>query len=250
MTYSRLNEEAVIRELFERHGIRHKNYVDIGAGNGTTWSNTYALLKSGWTGMAIEPDMAKVQELRKNYEGLACIIIDQAATPDNISRLTSVVPKDFDFLSLDIDGYDHWVLYALMESEFRPSVICLEINPTVPPPFKFSLGYNPNYKWGVNDFFGQSLSAAYGLLEKNGYVLYALCADNAIFTRFKEEPKDAWDEYDLGFLKADCGAPHFDYMKGRAREIRKVYGSYGEKAGIEAVWKLWPNRQREFSVWI
>lgn len=46
---------------------------------------------------------------------------------------SSTLPDHFDFLCIDIDGNDYWVLHDLWEfSSFRPTVVCVEFNPTMP----------------------------------------------------------------------------------------------------------------------
>jgi hypothetical protein len=39
-------------------------------------------------------------------------------------------PRDFDFLSIDIDGCDYQILESL--NRYRPKLICIEYNPTIP----------------------------------------------------------------------------------------------------------------------
>ncbi|MDQ3173560.1 MAG: hypothetical protein M3Q91_07610, partial [Acidobacteriota bacterium] len=40
-----------------------RTVVDIGAGNGVRWSNTYSLFLSGWKGVGIEADSGKFARL-------------------------------------------------------------------------------------------------------------------------------------------------------------------------------------------
>jgi hypothetical protein len=41
------------------------------------------------------------------------------------------VPKDLDFLSVDIDGNDFWVTKALLK-DYKPAVISVETNANIP----------------------------------------------------------------------------------------------------------------------
>ena len=41
------------------------------------------------------------------------------------------IPFDFDFLSIDIDGADYHIWKSLGK-EYRPLVVCIEFNPTIP----------------------------------------------------------------------------------------------------------------------
>ena len=132
-------------------------------------SNTYSLLagngnehaKDGgegtqWSGVLIEANPQKFRELKKLYDPLVgniCVCAEVSYKPTSSRSLMSILkrdaphlPPDFDFLSIDIDGMDYWVLAdtlgvsipmsEIMEGEmsnsYRPKVICIEFNPTMP----------------------------------------------------------------------------------------------------------------------
>lgn len=42
-------------------------FVEVGAYNGISWSNTYCLAKLGWSGLLIEPIPSFVDEIKENY---------------------------------------------------------------------------------------------------------------------------------------------------------------------------------------
>ena len=86
--------------------------VDIGAGDGMRWSNTYALFLNGWKGLGIEFDNRKFVKLARAYKFFPDVCACRnRATPDNIVPLLQAyeTPKEFSVLSLDIDGNDYWV---------------------------------------------------------------------------------------------------------------------------------------------
>lgn len=186
---SRNNEYEIVRSIVGDH----PNFVvDIGASDGTTWSNSIGFLRNGCPGMLAEYDEEKIPKLREATKGLSDItIVTVRVTPENICSLMALskVPENFDFLSLDIDGYDYYVLEALLK-EFTPKVICCEINIVIPPPFRFTVKFDPNWKWSGDGFFGMSISMAWSLLEPLGYALHAMECDNAVFCRHDEcKPK-------------------------------------------------------------
>lgn len=53
--YSQNGEQAVIAGFFSRRGIAKGTFIDAGAGDGVSFSNTYALALAGWDGVLIEP---------------------------------------------------------------------------------------------------------------------------------------------------------------------------------------------------
>jgi len=86
-------------------------------------------------------------------------------------------PRDFALLNLDIDGYDFFVLDELL-SDFRPSLICVEINENIPPPVQFTVKYDTNHVWVGDHFHGQSISKCYELCKKYDYEIVELHYNN------------------------------------------------------------------------
>ena len=154
--------------------------IDIGAGDGMRWSNTYALFLNGWRGVGIEFDSRKFVKLARAYKYFPDVFACRnRATPDNIVPLLQSyeTPRDFAVLSLDIDGNDYWVLRALL-SEFRPQLIVTEINEKIPPPIRFVIKYSPDFQLR-HHFFGYSMAVLADLCEEFGYVILELEYNNA-----------------------------------------------------------------------
>lgn len=85
------------------------------------------------------------------------------------------IPHNFDFLSVDIDGNDYHVFAAL--SDYRPKVICIEFNPSIPTNIEFVQKSN----FSVNQ--GSSLLSLVKLAKSKGYELVAVLPCNALFVR-------------------------------------------------------------------
>ena len=154
--------------------------VDIGAGDGMRWSNTYALYLNGWKGIGVEFDGRKFVKLARAYKYFPDVYACRnRATPDNIVPLLQSyeTPADFAVLSLDIDGNDYWVLRAIL-SQFRPQLIVTEINEKIPPPVRFVVKYDPNFQLR-HHFFGYSMAVLSDLCDEFGYVILTLEYNNA-----------------------------------------------------------------------
>ncbi|EKD49842.1 MAG: hypothetical protein ACD_63C00032G0001 [uncultured bacterium] len=200
-SYANFGEDLVIKDIIDQ--IFHKKVcVDIGAGNGFEMSNTYLFFLNGYRGLALEVDSGDFRYLSSLYcrncgnVSLAKLYI----TPENVVDVlkTYNIPKDFGILSLDIDGYDYFVLEKIF-GKFRPTLVCAEINEKVPPPLKFAVKWERNYVWAEDHFYGQSLSKLYDLCEKFDYDLVKLNYNNAILiskeknTKFKSlNPSEAY----------------------------------------------------------
>jgi hypothetical protein len=178
--YSRFDEENIIREIISTVRPKPPFFVDIGAGNGVADSNTCLLASWGWQGLSIEPNPLQFSELAEEYECFLGVRLSRCAvTPNNIVSLLQAndVPETFSLLSLDIDGYDYFVLDQLLTC-FRPLVLCVEINEKIPPPIKFSVKWDPDYVWEGGHFYGQSISQLGALALEHRYDIVGLEYNN------------------------------------------------------------------------
>ena len=183
--------------------------VDIAAADGVGMSNTYASFRRGMPGLAVEYNDELFQKLSKAYKKFSDVqLLQQMITPENVVATLKRcnVPQNFSLLNLDIDGYDHFVLDALLAA-YRPTLICAEINEKIPPPLKFTVKYSDSYSWNTDHFFGQSISQLYDLCLKYRYDLVELHYNNAFLiphelnTLASLSPEEA---YDAGYRnKAD-----------------------------------------------
>lgn len=179
--YAALGEGAVTRSLLVQLGLEGGVAVDVAACDGVTKSNTLALYESGWRGLAVEGDPERFAQLARAYARLRQVALARVwVTPDTIAELlgSAGVPRDFEFLSLDIDSYDHFVLAAILE-QFRPRLVCAEINEKIPPPLRFAVRYDPDHVWQQDHFYGQSIAKLHELGVQHEYVLVALHYNNA-----------------------------------------------------------------------
>jgi len=91
-------------------------------------------------------------------------------TAENIESLFAKyqVPREFDLLSIDIDGNDFWVWQKI---GYRPRVVVIEYNAHFAPDLRRSIPYDPAFQWRGTDYFGASLLAMKELGQSKGYTL-------------------------------------------------------------------------------
>lgn len=164
-------------------------FVEFGASTGGTTSPTSPLLESGWRGLWIECDDEKFDTLNRLYgDNRGLTLLKDKVTPFNIVKILQgeykneqcfTIPQEFGCLCIDIDGYDYYVLEALLKS-FRPAVILCEINEKIPPPIRFSVQYSDDWKWDKEHFYGMSLSKLYDLCVGCSYDLVDIEKENAL----------------------------------------------------------------------
>jgi hypothetical protein len=184
--FSHSNEQQILGNYIEQllPKDRSRTVVDIGAGNGVRWSNSYALLLDGWKGLGVEADPLKHSLLARVYRPFSGAATSNAlVSPENVVSLLNdfQIEHEFGVLCLDIDGNDYWVLDAIL-SEFRPGLVVTEINQNIPPPLRFAVKFDPNFELRRH-FYGYSISALEDLCEKHNYGILQLEHNNAFIAQ-------------------------------------------------------------------
>lgn len=127
---SQNGEDGIIQKIFELLPPKNKWCVEFGAGDGYNLSNTWNLIvNKGWQSIQIERHPEWFSKLKKTYEQYSVTCLDNSVgfTPsyllDEILSLYPI-PKNFDFLSIDVDNFDYQIWKAV--TVYRPSVVCIE----------------------------------------------------------------------------------------------------------------------------
>lgn len=179
-----ISEKIIKNKFKKKKGL----YLDIGAQDGVTGSQTLFLAKQGWKGVLIECDPYWVRVLRSYYEvfGDRVSIVDKQVNPQNIIGLiqSKIGLDDIDFLSIDIDSFDYHVLDAVLK-EYKPKIICTEINELFPPPIKFTVLPKAKTLWRGDAFQGYSLQLGLQMAEKYGYKVSELHFNNLFLEKIE-----------------------------------------------------------------
>jgi hypothetical protein len=191
--HSQWGEDGILEEIFARIGTKNKYCVEFGAGNGSELSNIWHLIESkGWRGLLMDNDekrCAAWDELLKDFP--ETIILRTSVDISGDRSLDSLLtqnnaPNDLDLLSIDIDSDDYHMFDSL--KKFKPRVVIIEHNPTIPP--GDALFQSP----GEKESFGSSAQANLDLAHKKGYRLAAMTHTNSIFVIESEFSKLKIDE--------------------------------------------------------
>lgn len=184
--YAQFGEEAIFDYIFSHIGETNKYLVDFGASSlNLGLSNSKYLLEKGWTGLLMDGQSDGNPLIKEEF-----------ITAENICSLFEKysTPKEFDLLSIDIDGNDIWVLESILKGGYMPRVIINEFNGCIPVGVNKTIKYNPTHNWGENDYYGGSFEAFRILCNKFGYTLvHQTATTNMIFIR-----KDIVPAFDYG----------------------------------------------------
>jgi hypothetical protein len=178
--YSQSGEDGIIDKVLEVLPTNDKWCVEFGAWDGLFLCNARNLIEShGYSSVLIEASKQKFLDLQKNFQHRKGIhLVNQFVgfrENDNLDTIlkNTPIPKNFDFLSIDIDGNDYHVWK--MVNEYRPKVVCIEFNPTIATGIEFIQEADPETTHGC------SVSSLVKLGKEKGYELVCIVHCNAIF---------------------------------------------------------------------
>jgi hypothetical protein len=199
---SQFGEDGILAKIFQVVPAGNRWCVEFGAWEGTHFSNTRNLIRHhGWRGVLIEADTAKFTDLVATYRGnrrVTCLneFVDFAGEKrlDRILPRTPV-PRGFDLLSIDIDGNDYHVWQAV--EVYRPKVVVIEFNPSIPN----DTIYVQDADMNVNQ--GASLRALIQLGKRKGYELISTTPINAIFVLRRLFPLFDISDNDIDLMHDD-----------------------------------------------
>lgn len=103
--HSQTGEQALILGMMAG---RTGRFLDIGANDGETFSNTRALALLGWGGTLVEPNPAAFERLQSLYRGSPGITLVEAAIADRDGRRMMQMASDSLVSSLDARAKDTW----------------------------------------------------------------------------------------------------------------------------------------------
>jgi tetratricopeptide (TPR) repeat protein len=158
---SQNGEDGVIEAIFAAIGTTNRYFVEFGVQDATE-CNSARLLARDWSGLLMDGD-----GISRNPRAT---VQREFVTAENVNSLFGKygVPREFDLLSIDIDGNDYWVWRAI---EYRPRVVVIEYNASVPPTERRTIAYDPSFRWNGTDYCGASLRALAELGSEKGYAL-------------------------------------------------------------------------------
>ena len=154
---SQQGEDGVIQAILNEIGITNRVAVEFGALDGLT-DNTFQLKMMSFDVFGINGDV------RTNNVHEAWLTRENCN--DVFKELR--IPKSFDVMSVDVDFNDYYIWKAL---DYRPRLLIMEYNASIPPTEARVVRYEPTRTWDGTNYFGASLLALDNLCKKKGYSL-------------------------------------------------------------------------------
>lgn len=166
--YSQFGEDGILQYLIEELSLSGKQCCEFGM-SGITNSNTYNLVENyGWSGVFIESNS-------KNISKIECgLVLNRVVEVSGKNSLDSILSetelgKDFDILSIDVDGNDYHIWDSV--KEYNPKIVIIEFNPFIEPTKEYIYD---------GTIFSSSFRSMIQLAEQKGYSLLCM-SGNLIF---------------------------------------------------------------------
>ena len=185
--HSQKGQDSLLQYAFLALGVTNQYYVEFGARDGVADSNTWFLRERlGWNGLLLDC----------MYENKDINLHKRTLTKDNIVSIFNEfeVPKSFDFLSVDIDGNDYWLLREILESDFKPRVIMVETNVRFSPETELVQRYDENWFWQGSGWYGCSPKSMARMAARHGYHVVHIHLDDMILVH-EDAMKEAGYEF-------------------------------------------------------
>jgi len=126
-------------------------------------------------GVAIDGNPEYLSALNTNLPWAAVTKKIAMVTPASVAGLLqeAQAPTAPTFFKNDLDGYDCAVDWAALKAGYRPKAMQLEVNPEIPWPVVFGVGYSKDFvpSLGLGGFYGCSLKLTVSIAEAYGYDL-------------------------------------------------------------------------------
>jgi hypothetical protein len=203
---SQCGEDGILAKALSLLPERTSWCVEFGAWDGKKYSNTYDLVTShNYRGVFIEADTVRFRDLEQTHGASGRNVLLNAfvgfSKSDSLDVLLSrcEIPKNFDLLSIDIDGNDYHVWEAMQE--YRPKLVIIEFNPTM----SNSALFVQEKQNGISQ--GSSPASLVELGRRKGYELVAAMPFNLLFA--SSEYYQAFDIPDnsLALMRDDSHVP-------------------------------------------
>lgn len=186
--YSQCGEDGVLAHIIGSLGLQDIWCCEFGAWDGQHASNTFNLVHTHHAHVVmIEGDPVKYQDLlvtarqHPTIHPINAYVSHDPTSPCHLDTLLEPtgIPRDFDVLSIDIDGDDlvTWQSITL----HTPKIVVIEINPRIEPgvlQLHSDVPFDPSHMTDLNSF-----SSTVTVAQQKGYDLLCHTSCNLVFAR-------------------------------------------------------------------
>lgn len=204
--FSQNGEDGITDFLMNKILEPNRQFIEIGSSTGIDNNTAWLAIARKFSGLMIEGnrEASRLAEILLNRINLGVECQNIFVNKDNIRELKSLSESlTPDYLSLDIDGNDYYLMSEILNGGFRPAVITVEYNSVYGPEKSLTIRYDPDFVFDMNGdqylYYGVSISAWKSFLAGFGYRF--VCVDSRGVNGFFLMP----DRFEKNFVSAIRG---------------------------------------------
>jgi len=175
--FSQFGEDGIFEYLSESLNCVRPRFVEFGVGDFSECNSRFISRNRLAEVVLIDKNERLEAAVRNSQEARRTKIktYNTWVTVENANNLFDLAREELggiDFLSIDLDGNDYWILSSLNLQDLQ--VICVEFNPFFgrqPLSVEYNASFNRHSRNEFGDVYGASLGAFKGFLELNGFTL-------------------------------------------------------------------------------
>ncbi len=174
--FSQNGEDGILQFLRSRLKGKNHYFLEIGAADGIDNNSAWPTIVEKHAGIMIEGSPSLVERARRivgHYSlGLEIkqLFVDLTTVKDIYE---SLLHKNPDLFSLDIDGNDYHIAKAIFEMGFRPKITIVEYNSTFGPKKSLTIPYKADFVYtdahSSEIYFGVSVNGWKNFFSSYGY---------------------------------------------------------------------------------
>jgi hypothetical protein len=173
--YTQSGEDGILEKIFSVLGIDNGQFCEFGASDGMSYCNTRNFRERGWTGVLIEGDPSYISALKKiasDFKGIE--VIESFISCEKDNKLDEILSKtrlnkNFDLLSIDIDGNDLWIWKSI--ENYDPKVVIVEYNSNYPSTKSLCINYDKDHRHKLDAYYSATVSAYKKIADEKEYKL-------------------------------------------------------------------------------
>lgn len=210
--FSQFDDDGIIQYLIQVLKLeKDGKFIEFGVGDFYESNSHFLLVNNNWSGFVIDGSESNVYKIQNSpiYWKFDIKAIREFVTAENVNELLN--KSEFykvNYIHIDLDGNDYWVLKSLNLEKFSPDILILEYNSHFGYEREISIPYDPKfYRTDAhfsNQYYGASLLALKNLAEGKGYYFIGCnsAGNNAYFLANEHKDKVKPMEIRDGFINA------------------------------------------------
>ena len=210
--FSQFDDDGIIQYLIQVLKLeKDGKFIEFGVGDFYESNSHFLLVNNNWSGFVIDGSESNVYKIQNSpiYWKFDIKAIREFVTAENVNELLN--KSEFykvNYIHIDLDGNDYWVLKSLNLEKFSPDILILEYNSHFGYEREISIPYDSKfYRTDAhfsNQYYGASLLALKNLAEGKGYYFIGCnsAGNNAYFLANEHKDKVKPMEIRDGFINA------------------------------------------------